>query len=192
MGTDHVAISLHDTSEETITERTLKQAVVTYRSLVQLCHAAVVSADADDRIVSWNPAAELMFGYSETETIGQPVTMLIPQRLRRKHVARFKQRAKTAIDESFSRSLETIAVRKDGTEFAIEVNVAVGSRNEEKVFVAVMRDISEHREVVDRLNDALQRLRFHIERMPLGYIVWDVDFRDMEWNPTAEKIFGYR
>ena len=192
LGTDHVAISLRDTSEETIAERTLKQAVETYRSLVQLCHAAVISADGNDRIVSWNPAAELMFGYSETETIGHLVTMLIPQRLRRKHVARFKQHAKAAIDESFSRSLETIAVRKDGTEFAIEVNVAVGLRNEEKVFVAVMRDISEHREVVERLNDALQRLRFHIERMPLGYIVWDADFRVTEWNPAAEKIFGYR
>ena len=192
LGTDHVAISLRDTSEESTAERTLKQEVETYHSLVQLCHAAVVSADASDRIVSWNPGAELMFGYSEAETIGQLVTMLIPQRLRRKHVARFKQHAKMAIEESFSRSLETIAVRKDRTEFAIEVNVAVGSRNEEKVFVAVMRDISEHREVIERLNDALQRFQFHIERMPLAYIVWDVDFRVTEWNPAAEQIFGYR
>ncbi|MCH8150485.1 MAG: PAS domain S-box protein [Planctomycetes bacterium] len=190
--TDHVAVTLRDTSQETMTERTLKQAVETYSSLVQLCHAAVISADADNRIVSWNPGAELMFGYSEAETMGQRVTLLIPQRLRRKHVARFKRRAKAALDESFSTSLETIAVRKDGTELAIEVNVAVGSRNEEKVFVAVMRDISEHREVVERLNDTLQRLRFHFERMPLAYIVWDADFEVTEWNPAAEKIFGYR
>jgi len=46
-------------------------------------------------------------------------------------------------------------------------------------------------EMVERLNDALQRLQFHVERMPLAYITWDVDFRVLGWNPAAERMFGY-
>lgn len=45
---------------------------------------------------------------------------------------------------------------------------------------------------LDELRNALQRLSFHVNRMPLGYIVWDREFRVMEWNPAAERIFGWR
>jgi PAS domain S-box-containing protein len=58
-------------------------------------------------------------------------------------------------------------------------------------FLSFVRDTSEQRKVVEQLNDALQRLSFHIERMPLAYIVWNTDFRVLQWNPAAERIFGY-
>lgn len=45
---------------------------------------------------------------------------------------------------------------------------------------------------VDALRDAHQRLSFHVNRMPLAYIVWDQDFRVVEWNPAAERIFGWQ
>ena len=45
---------------------------------------------------------------------------------------------------------------------------------------------------IEGLRDANQRLTFHINRMPLGYIVWDKEFRVVEWNPAAERIFGWR
>ncbi|WP_051361373.1 transporter substrate-binding domain-containing protein [Desulfuromonas sp. TF] len=44
---------------------------------------------------------------------------------------------------------------------------------------------------VDDLRDAHQRLSFHVQRMPVGYIVWDTDLRVVEWNPAAERIFGW-
>jgi PAS domain S-box-containing protein len=42
------------------------------------------------------------------------------------------------------------------------------------------------------LRDANQRLTFYVNRMPMGYVVWDLDFRVLEWNPAAERIFGWR
>jgi len=44
---------------------------------------------------------------------------------------------------------------------------------------------------IEALRDAHQRLSFHVNRMPLAYIVWDKDFRVLEWNPAAERIFGW-
>ncbi len=44
---------------------------------------------------------------------------------------------------------------------------------------------------IEALRDAPQRLSFHVSRMPLAYIVWDKDFRVLEWNPAAERIFGW-
>ncbi len=45
---------------------------------------------------------------------------------------------------------------------------------------------------IEDLRDAHQRLTFHVKRMPLGYIVWDGEFRVVEWNPAAERIFGWK
>jgi len=45
---------------------------------------------------------------------------------------------------------------------------------------------------IEDLRDANQRLTFHVKRMPLGYIVWDGEFRVVEWNPAAERIFGWK
>ncbi|MDO8629988.1 MAG: PAS domain S-box protein [Phycisphaerales bacterium] len=44
---------------------------------------------------------------------------------------------------------------------------------------------------MEQLNDALQQLQFHVQCMPLAYIVWDREFRVVDWNPAAERLFGY-
>ena len=41
------------------------------------------------------------------------------------------------------------------------------------------------------LLDRNRQLALSIDRMPLGYIIWDADFRVLEWNPAAERIFGW-
>lgn len=55
----------------------------------------------------------------------------------------------------------------------------------------IARDQQALRESMERLTDINQRLAFHITRMPLAYIVWDKEFRVTEWNPAAERIFGW-
>ena len=45
---------------------------------------------------------------------------------------------------------------------------------------------------IESLRDAKQRLAFHVNEMPLAYIVWDLGFGVVEWNPAAERIFGWK
>ncbi len=182
---------LRDISERLDFQEALRRSLDAYSTLVDLCHAAVIAAGPDGRISSWNPAAETLFGYSARKALGMPLTKIMPPRLRAEHLAAFRKHVDRAGDEPFARTLNTEGLRKDGTEVPIEVSVAVGRRGDERIFTAVIRDVTEHREVLERLNDALQRLQFHIERMPLAYIVWDVNFCVMEWNPAAERMFGH-
>jgi PAS domain S-box-containing protein len=181
---------LRDITERLAAHDTLQRSLDAYSTLVDLCHAAVISAGTDGRIASWNPAAQFLFGYSAEEAIGMSLTKLIPPGLRRNHLSAFRRHAASQ-GERFARTFTTRGMRKNGKELPIEVSAAVGEQDGQPLFTAVVRDISEHQDVVERLNDALQRLQFHIERMPLAYIVWDTDFRVVEWNPTAERMFGY-
>ncbi len=81
-----------------------------------------------------------------------------------------------------------ILLRKGGSRLAVDVHtIDLG----DGMSLVALRDLTGQRDIVERLNDALQRLWFHVERMPLAYIVFDTDFRVVEWNPAAERMFGY-
>lgn len=183
--------TLRDISDRVAAEKALRQSVDAYSTLVSLCHAAVISAGADGRIMSWNPAAEALFGYSAKEAAGMPIIRLMPQDLRDAHVERFERHVGHLSAHTFSRTVTTRGLRKDGSEVVLEISVAVGWHDNEQVFTAVVHDVSAQQQMVEELNDALQLLRFHVQRMPLAYVVWDRDFRAVEWNPAAERIFGY-
>ncbi|MFQ5589921.1 MAG: PAS domain S-box protein [Phycisphaerae bacterium] len=183
--------TLRDVSDRLAAERKLRRSVDAYATLVDLCNAAVVSAGPDGRIISWNPAAEALFGYSAEEARTMAIDRLIPARWRSGHNSLFSRHVNTRKDEPFRRSLDAEALRKDGTEVPVEISLGVGRRGSEPLFTAVIRDMTQHRRFVEQLNDALQQVQFHVERMPLAYIVWDTDFNAVEWNPAAERIFGF-
>ncbi len=182
---------VRDTSVQVAAQAELQRSLEAYSTLIELCHAAVISAGRDGRITSWNRAAEVLFGHSPEEAIGLPITELISPRLREKHQAAFDLHAETTPTTPFTRTINTDGIHKDGTEVPIELSLAVGQQDGKLIFTAVIRDVSEQRIIVEKLNDALQRLQFHVERMPLAYVVWDADFAVVEWNPASERMFGY-
>ena len=160
-------------------------------AMVDLCDAAVISADAAGRIRTWNPGAQKIFGYKASEVVGRAITRLIPPRLRRKHRALFQSRVDQQDERDFTRTLEIEGLRRDGREIPIEMHLVATTRGGRRAFAAIVRDLSEHRHIVEQLNDALQQLRFHVERMPLAHIVWDAEFTVVDWNPAATRVFGY-
>jgi PAS domain S-box-containing protein len=86
---------------------------------------------------------------------------------------------------------ESVHRRKNGTEYPVEVHLQLVPSVDGAVFLAIINDITERKAAEDLLRGANQRLRFHVDRMPLAYIEWDGEFRVREWNPAAERIFGW-
>src|SRR5205814_3827686 len=110
-----------------------------------------VSADAQGRIVSWNPAAERLFGYAAEEVVGRPLTILIPEAVREAHergVDRFSSSGEARI---MGRTVEVEAVRADGSVFPVELSLSTWTTDEGRFFTGIMRDISERRSTQDKL-----------------------------------------
>jgi len=63
--------------------------------------------------------------------------------------------------------------------------------NLEQANTALQREIGEHRKAQEILMKSEQKLRLHAHQAPLAFIEWDLSFRVVEWNPAAERIFGY-
>ena len=61
-------------------EEALRESESRFRSVAQSAIDAIISADSDGDIISWNQGAQTIFGYTETEALGKPLTMLMPER----------------------------------------------------------------------------------------------------------------
>lgn len=111
---------------------------------------AIVTIDSKGVILSVNPAAEKMFGYSSIELIGQNVSCLMPEPHRSGHDSYVSRYLKTGERKILGIGREVVATRKDGSVFPMELAVnEVG--DSPKFFVGIMRDVTErYREQSER------------------------------------------
>jgi two-component system, sensor histidine kinase and response regulator len=144
--------------ERTTAEAALKASELRFRSVAETANDAIITADAAGRIVSWNRAAQAMFGHAEAEVIGRPLTVIIPERLREKHTAGMERVRAGGERHVIGRTVELEGLRRDGSEFPIELSLAEWGYGGERFFTGILRDVSERRESLARLRAAAETL----------------------------------
>lgn len=134
-----------------------------YRSIVETLNDAHIEADAEGRIMGWNPRAEIVFGWAFPEVAGRLVAdVIIPPRLREAHVrgmARFLASGEGG--RSVSTRMESLALHKNGHEIPIELSLWPVTVDGELRLHALVRDISqrvEARELLRAEKERAQRL----------------------------------
>ena len=112
------------------------------QDLVAAIGDAVIASDAQGTIVLWNGGAERMFGHSEAEALGQPLDIIIPDRLRRRHQEGYDKSMATGTTRYGNDLLRVPATHKDGRAMSIAFTVAMLFAPDGKVssIVAVIRD----------------------------------------------------
>ncbi|MFY9328924.1 MAG: PAS domain S-box protein [Georgfuchsia sp.] len=124
----------------------LASSAARYRAVVQTAPDAIVTADSSGIIVKWNPGAERMFGYAETEIIGQPLTLLMPERFHERHLAGMKRVQSGGEQHVIGKAtVELAGRRKDASEFPIDLSLAEWSVGEYRYFTGIIRDITERK-----------------------------------------------
>ncbi len=81
--------------------------------------------------------------------------------------------------------------RVGGTTFPADVLLTRMPYKNRDVLQATVRDITEQKKIEDSLRQTKDLLELQVNRMPIGCIIWDKDFRAISWNPAAEAIFGF-
>lgn len=114
-------------------------------------HLALIVADRPGTIRFANPAFCEMFGYEPDEILGHPLTQIIPERMRGAHTAGMSNVAAGSKPGLAGKAVEVSAIKKDGSEFPIEITLATWSEGGEFWAGATIRDISERRERDARL-----------------------------------------
>lgn len=124
----------------------------------------IISADVEGTILSVNRAASQIFGYTASEMVGHNLRMLMPSPAREAHDGYMERYVDTGQKRVIGQIRELEAVRKDGTVFPIELGVSDLQLPNRRMFIGVIRDVSETRRIQRQLADDAARLqRYHDE-----------------------------
>jgi PAS domain S-box-containing protein len=135
-----------------ITDRALRQAQalqseseIRLSSVLHSATDAIVLADSEGGIVSWNHAASKIFGYDSQEVIGRPLTVLIPDRYREAHRKGLARVQATGESKLVGKTIEIEGLRKDGAEFPLELSLSMWKTKGNTFFSGIIRDLTVRR-----------------------------------------------
>jgi PAS domain S-box-containing protein len=139
------------------TRASLRESEEYYRAVAEAATDAIITIDSHSTILIVNPATERIFGYSSEEMIGQPLTMLMPEYLRHLHKAGITRYLETGQKHIHWSAVQLRGLHKTGNEVPLEVSFAEFTRDRQRFFTGIARDISERK----RLQDKQARLARH-------------------------------
>ena len=175
----HAALSRLKTNEER------------FRFLAENASEAFVTSDARGDIVDINPAAEIMFGYSKTELIGQNLTRLMPEEFLKTHGEKsFSQFLAMTNPKSGVSAVELMARKNDSTEFPVEVSLSSWETKDGVFHTTITRDITERKFFMKTLLKNEHRLFQFLEAIPVGILVRDKFGIPYYSNQAAKNILG--
>lgn len=162
----------------------LRESEAKFRSVMESAIDAIISGDAEGRIRSWNSAATALFQFTESEAIGQPIELIIPERYRQSHEEGIRRVSSGGPSHVIGKTVELAAIRKDETEFPVELSLATWFLDDKRYYTGIIRDISERKQ-------AEQKFRSVTESAIDAIISADHTGKIISWNKAATRILGY-
>src|SRR5262245_1281100 len=134
-------------------EEALRESEEKYRHIINAAADAIISLDGQGLVCEFNAAAEQMFGFTQAEMLGKPLTPIMPLHLRDSHTAGLQRYFTTGQRHlPHWRNIELPGYTKDGREFPLEVSFSLLEAGEKKFLTGVLRDITERKRVEGELH----------------------------------------
>jgi diguanylate cyclase (GGDEF)-like protein/PAS domain S-box-containing protein len=169
----------------------LRKSEARYRTVLDAAFDAIVTIRPDGIVRWFNRGAERIFGHSSEEVIGQPVTLLMPERYRELCVGGLHRYLQTGEARVVGGTTELVGLRKDGSEFPIEMSLGEILEDDERLFTGVIRDITERRRTDDALREMRDRFRSIFDHAPIGVAMVSLEGRYLQVNGSLCEILGY-
>ncbi len=162
-----------------------------FKSIVQSAPDAIIVSDEHGYIVSWNRAASKMFQYESLEVLGKPLTMIMPIRYREGHEMGMERMRSTGRSKVIGHVVQLHGLRKDGTEFPIELSLATWKAQSGAYFSGIIRDLTDRTQSEHLLREAQER--FELATRLMREVFWMTDplkSTMLYVSPSYEQIWG--
>jgi PAS domain S-box-containing protein len=159
--------------EEITENKTAEEARFRHAAIVDSSEDAIISKNLDAVIVSWNAGAQRIFGYTEEEAVGQPITLLIPpELLDEENTILERLRAGGRIEH-----YETVRVTKAGKKVDVSLSISSVKDSTGSIvgFTKIAHDITKRKQVEDAVKESEQRFRLIADTAPVMIWMSDTD-----------------
>jgi diguanylate cyclase (GGDEF)-like protein/PAS domain S-box-containing protein len=161
-----------------------------FRALLEAAPDAMVIVDDHGHIALVNAQTERLFGYRRQELVGQSISILIPKHLRAQHRHHVKRYVHHAEARPMGGDLELFALRKDGSEFPVEISLSPIDTDEGTMVSSAIRDISARKRAVAELATAEHLFRSAFDGSPIGMALTEDDGRIVRVNGALCDLTG--
>jgi protein-histidine pros-kinase len=155
-----------------------------FRALLESAPDAMVIVDGRGKIVLINSRTEQLFGYQRHELLGYSVEVLLPERFHGRHTKHRSEYGKDLRQRGMGAGLELFGLRKDGTEFPVEISLSPIHTATGVLVASAIRDLSTRKKAEDKFRQLL-------EGAPDAMVIADSGGRITLVNAQTEKLFGY-
>jgi PAS domain S-box-containing protein len=161
-----------------------------FRALLEAAPDAMIIAGPDGRIVLVNAQAEKLFGYSRDDLYEQQVEGLVPKRFQLQHVAHRASYVRDPKARGMGANLQLFGLRKDGSEFPVEISLSPIETEDGVLISAAIRDISERRQSEAAAKLASERLFSAVESFHGSLALYDAEDRLILCNSTLRALYS--
>ena len=163
-----------------------------FRQINSSVQDAIIVIDEQGRITEWNLAAQQMFQYSSEEALGQPMHQLLAPPRHHADAARgFGLFQESGTGPLIGKTTEVAALRKDGSEFPIELSISAAKVKGRWHAMGVMRDITGRKRAETQLKNSEQRYRDIIQTSMDCFWLIDTEGRILDVNDAYCQLSGY-
>ena len=167
-----VLSSGEDITERKIAEQALRESEEKFHTITASAQDAILMMDNEGKITYWNESAEKIFGYSEKEVLGWPLhELLAPERFIGAHQEAFKHFKKTGEGTVVGKTVELAALKKDGTEFPIELSLSAIMKDGRWNAIGMIRDISERKKMEKELQEKEELMLIQSKQAAMGDMI---------------------
>ncbi len=161
------------------------------RTIVATSYNGFIGADAEGRIIEWNPSAERIFGWPRTQALGRSLSgLIVPPALRAAHDAGMRRCIQTGHGPVLNSKLELPALTASGRQITVEMTVSSYEWKGKRCFGAFMNDISERIRTRQQLEEKQEMLDAILESIDVGVVACDAVGNLSLFNRAARAIVG--
>ncbi len=157
-------------------------------AIVESSDDAIISKTIEGIIISWNSGAEKLYGYSEEEVIGQPISILVPDDISDEVERILNKIKKGELVERF----ETLRVRKDGEKIDVSLNISPIKNKKGQILGAssIANNISDRKKAEKKLKEAELTRDMALEAGKIGIFDWDIKNDILVWDERTNYLYG--